>query len=72
MADIRDVLIDHLIDRRAGWSMGSYGAVAEFHQDPGEYLQADAPTLFVRATRAAPSGSMPIRSGRLCSSPMRR
>ncbi|WP_313664820.1 DUF6925 family protein [Shinella sp.] len=50
MADIRDVLIDHLIDRLAGWSMGSYGAVAEFHQDPGEYLQADAPSLFVRAT----------------------
>lgn len=50
MADLRDVLMDHLVDRRAGWSMGSFGAVAEFHQDAGEYLQADAPTMFVRAT----------------------
>ncbi len=50
MADLRDVLIDHLVDARAGWSMGSFGAVAEFHQDWGEYLEADAPTMFVRAT----------------------
>ncbi|WP_411036112.1 DUF6925 family protein [Shinella sp. BYT-45] len=50
MTDFRDVLIDHLVDERAGWSMGCFGAVAEFHQDRGEYLEADAPTMFVRAT----------------------
>lgn len=50
MADLRDVLKDHLVDRKAGWSMGSFGAVAEFHQDRGEYLEADAPAMFVRAT----------------------
>jgi len=30
--------------------MGSFGAVAEFHQDRGEFLEADAPAMFVRAT----------------------
>lgn len=51
MADLRDILQSHLSDEKAGWSMGSFGAVAEFHQDKGEYLEADAPALFVRATR---------------------
>lgn len=51
MADFRDILQNHLVDETAGWSMGSFGAVAEFHQDKGEYLEADAPALFVRATR---------------------
>lgn len=51
MADIREILQSHLTDAKAGWSMGSFGAVAEFHQDRGEYLEADAPALFVRATR---------------------
>lgn len=51
MADIRNILEIHLVDEKAGWSMGSFGAVAEFHQDKGEYLEADAPALFVRATR---------------------
>lgn len=51
MADIRDILQSHLTDEKAGWSMGSFGAIAEFHQDKGEYLEADAPALYVRATR---------------------
>lgn len=51
MADLRDILQTHLVDEKAGWSMGSFGAIAEFHQDKGEYLEADAPALFVRATR---------------------
>lgn len=50
MSDIRDVLRDHLVDPKAGWSMGSFGAAAEFHQDRGEYLEADAVAMFVRAT----------------------
>lgn len=59
MTDLRDVLKDHLVDARAGWSMGSFGAVAEFHQDWGEYLEADAPTMFVRAT---PRGAMRLNA----------
>ncbi|MCJ8055118.1 hypothetical protein GB928_004745 [Shinella curvata] len=51
MADLRDTLQRHLVDEKTGWSMGSFGAVAEFHQDKGEFLEADAPALFVRATR---------------------
>ena len=50
MAHLRDVLKDHIVDDRSGWSMGSFGAVAEFHQNRGEFLEADAPTMFVRAT----------------------
>nr|WP_298104778.1 hypothetical protein [uncultured Shinella sp.] len=50
MSEIRDVLRDHLIDHRAGWSMGSFGAVAEFHQDKGEFLEVDALAMFARAT----------------------
>lgn len=51
MADLRDILQSHLTDEKASWSMGSFGAVVEFHQDRGEYLEADAPALYVRATR---------------------
>lgn len=51
MTDLRDVLRDHLIDEKAGWSFGSFGAIAEFHQDKGEFLEVDAPELFVRASR---------------------
>ncbi|MEW9617874.1 hypothetical protein AB3G45_29145 [Shinella sp. S4-D37] len=51
MAELRDILQSHLVDERASWSMGSFGAVAEFHQEKGEYLEADAPGLFARATR---------------------
>ena len=51
MADLREILQRHLVDEKAGWSMGSFGAIAEFHQDKGEFLEVDAPALFVRATR---------------------
>lgn len=59
MADLWDVLKSHLVDQRAGWSMGSFGAVAEFHQDKGEYLEADAPAMLVRAT---PRGAIRLDS----------
>jgi len=51
MTDLWDILREHLVDHRTGWNMGSFGAVAEFHQDKGEYLEVDAPAMLVRATR---------------------
>ena len=36
MADIQTVLTDHLNDPATGWSLGSFGALAEFHRDPDE------------------------------------
>ncbi|WP_445949911.1 DUF6925 family protein [Shinella sp. WSC3-e] len=71
MAHLRDVLKDHIVDDRSGWSMGSLGAVAEFHRDRGEYLEADAPTMFVRAT---PRDAIRLNAGtvgRSSLSPMR-
>lgn len=50
MTDLADVLRTHLKDPEAGWSMGTFGAIAEFHQDPAETLLVDAPDRFCRAT----------------------
>lgn len=36
MPDLPATLSRHLSDPGSGWSMGSFGAIAEFHQDPGE------------------------------------
>ncbi len=36
MPDLHATLARHLTDAGTGWSMGSFGAIAEFHQDPGE------------------------------------
>lgn len=36
MTDLHEVLNHHLADWQSGWSMGSFGAIAEFHQAPGE------------------------------------
>ncbi len=36
MTDLAGSLARHLEDPGTGWSMGSFGAVAEFHQDVGE------------------------------------
>ena len=35
-ADFAAILARHLEEAGTGWSMGSFGAIAEFHQDPGE------------------------------------
>lgn len=40
MPDLEHILIQHLEDFRSGWSMGSFGAIAEFHQDEGEPCSA--------------------------------
>lgn len=36
MIDIRKTLLEALEDPGHGWSMGSFGAIAEFHRDAGE------------------------------------
>ncbi len=44
------ILRHHLADWQSGWSMGSFGAIAEFHQDDGEPLEIDATAELTRAT----------------------
>lgn len=48
--DLRETLMEAVQDWRAGWSVGSFGAIAEFHQDEGETLEFDAPADLTRAT----------------------
>ncbi len=43
MDDLGTVLAAHLRDWRAGWNIGSFGAIAEFHQDDGEPALVDGP-----------------------------
>ena len=49
-SDLQEILCAALQDHEAGWSMGSFGAIAEFHQDQGEALLVDAPEAMTRAT----------------------
>jgi len=44
------VLSSALQDPETGWSMGSFCALAEFHQDEGETVQVDRPSDLTRAT----------------------
>ncbi|MEM9736390.1 MAG: hypothetical protein AAF908_07280, partial [Pseudomonadota bacterium] len=48
MADLAETLTDHLRAWESGWNIGSFGAIAEFHQDDGEEALVDLP--FERAT----------------------
>ena len=50
MSELEELMRGHLRDWRSGWSMGSFGAIAEFHQDQDEGLIVDDPTTFTRAT----------------------
>lgn len=50
MSEFREILRDYLTDERATWSLGSFGAIAEFHQDRNEALEVDSPGLFERAS----------------------
>ena len=61
-ADLERMLRRHLGDWRSGWSMGSFGAIAEFHQDEGEVAVIDEPAALTRATRR---GAIRISRGRL-------
>lgn len=48
MPNLRETLEAQLSDWRAGWSVGSFGAIAEFHQDEGEATIVSEP--LARAT----------------------
>lgn len=48
--DLGAVLRAALDDAGAGWSIGTFGAIAEFHQDQGEEIIVDEPARLTRAT----------------------
>lgn len=48
--ELRAVLRAALSDWRAGWSVGAFGAIAEFHQAQGEAPSIDDPASLTRAT----------------------
>lgn len=50
MSDLKSLLQRHLCDPQSGWSMGSFGAIAEFHQDAGEAWVIDRPGDLERAS----------------------
>lgn len=50
MTDIADLLAEHLSNPESSWSMGSYGAVAEFYQDAGEVIDTDSSNDLIRLT----------------------
>lgn len=50
MNDLVDLARRHLGLWETGWSMGAFGAVAEFHQDDGETALVDDPARLARAT----------------------
>ncbi|WP_141687862.1 DUF6925 family protein [Stappia indica] len=47
---LTDILARRLADRGAGWSIGSFGAIAEFHQRPDDELRLDRPQELCRVT----------------------
>jgi hypothetical protein len=51
MSFLEQLLRHYLTDWRSGWSMGTFGAIAEFHQDYGEVAVIDDTHLLTRATR---------------------
>lgn len=51
MTQLEQLLRHHLADWQSGWSMGSFGAIAEFHHDEGEFAVIDDPEQLARATR---------------------
>lgn len=51
MSRLQDLLGQHLANWQSGWSMGTFGAIAEFHQDLGEIPVIDDPARLTRATR---------------------
>lgn len=51
MREVEALLREHLGNPESGWSMGCFGAIAEFHQDKGEIAVVDLPGELMRATR---------------------
>lgn len=62
MSELEQLFRDHLADWRTGWSMGAFGAIAEFHQDEGEVAVIDDGFGLARATRR---GGIRIHRNRL-------
>jgi hypothetical protein len=56
MTDLEHLLRDHLADWQSGWSMGTFGAIAEFHQDEGEVPVIEDSYGLTRATRRGAIG----------------
>ncbi|MBN9254769.1 hypothetical protein [Mesorhizobium sp. 65-26] len=50
MDDLGPLLARHLTNWRTGWSMGTFGAIAEFHHDEGEPAVVDEAGALTRAT----------------------
>ena len=50
MSNLANILAGQLDDPGASWSMGSYGAVAEFFQEPDEAINSDNTNELVRIT----------------------
>lgn len=76
---ILDVLADALSDHEAGWSMGSFGVLAEFHQNDGEKAIVDDINELTRATqrgairldRDAATSALPVAYEQLSKAPER-
>lgn len=51
MSELEHLVRRHLTDWRTGWSMGTFGAIAEFHQDEGEIAVIDDGVSLSRATK---------------------
>ncbi|MCV6547155.1 MAG: hypothetical protein OIF56_07725 [Cohaesibacter sp.] len=56
-------LISYLSDIHTGWSIGSFGAIAEFHQRPSDQLLIDHPEKLVRISE---KGGIALNVDRLC------
>jgi len=50
MTALAALLAEHIRETRSSWSMGSYGAVAEFFQEPGEAIDTDCSDGLLRMT----------------------
>jgi uncharacterized protein DUF6925 len=55
--DLRELVGSHLRSATCGWSIGAYGAIAEFHRDPAEPAQIDG--LCVATPRGAIAVELP-------------
>lgn len=49
----RDLLVEHLNEAQSSWMCGRFGAVAEFHRDPGEPVVIDTSSLEAHTARGA-------------------
>ena len=62
MEDIFDILTRHLHNPDTGWSIGTFGAIAEFHREPNEFAEISLENDFVRVVTAG--GAIEIRHHR--------